>query len=174
MKQDLIAILDVGSEENSRLARAIRALGVYSEIYPHDIKKEELLAQKGLSEAEIETVYLIFYPLAYRYLKTEQYEKGQAVAEKAVLAGKRMVQKSEFRCKQTSWALAVAADCYGYAGQVERAKALAEEAKTYKLRYKKFMDFHPEKDPYGKGDSKYYNNVLGNMDSDPETYTVIL
>ena len=48
MKQDLIAILDVGSEENSRLARAIRALGVYSEIYPHDIKKEELLAQKNL------------------------------------------------------------------------------------------------------------------------------
>ena len=48
MKQDLIAILDVGSEENSRLARAIRALGVYSEIYPHDIKKEELLGQKNL------------------------------------------------------------------------------------------------------------------------------
>lgn len=48
MKQDLIAILDVGSEENSRLARAIRALGVYSEIYPHDIKKEELFGQQNL------------------------------------------------------------------------------------------------------------------------------
>ena len=44
MKQDMIAILDLGSTENSKLARAIRALGIYSEIHPHDIKKEELLA----------------------------------------------------------------------------------------------------------------------------------
>ena len=42
MKQDMIAILDLGSEENSALARAIRALGVYSEIYPHDITAEKL------------------------------------------------------------------------------------------------------------------------------------
>ncbi|MDL2228953.1 glutamine-hydrolyzing GMP synthase [Treponema sp. OttesenSCG-928-L16] len=42
MRQDLIVILDMGSEENSRLARAIRGLGVYSEIYPHDITEEEL------------------------------------------------------------------------------------------------------------------------------------
>ena len=32
MKQDMILILDLGSEENPRLAREIRALGVYSEI----------------------------------------------------------------------------------------------------------------------------------------------
>ncbi len=44
MKQDLIVILDLGSEDNSRLAREIRALGVYSEIHPHDITKEELSA----------------------------------------------------------------------------------------------------------------------------------
>ena len=37
MKQDMIVILDLGSHENTVLARAIRALGVYSEIYPHDI-----------------------------------------------------------------------------------------------------------------------------------------
>ena len=37
MKQDMILILDLGSEENPRLAREIRTLGVYSEIYPHDI-----------------------------------------------------------------------------------------------------------------------------------------
>lgn len=37
MKQDIIVILDLGSEENPRLAREIRALGVYSEIHPHDI-----------------------------------------------------------------------------------------------------------------------------------------
>lgn len=42
MKQDMIVILDLGSHENTVLARAIRALGVYSEIYPHDITPEEL------------------------------------------------------------------------------------------------------------------------------------
>lgn len=42
MKQDMIVILDLGSSENTQLAREIRELGVYSEIYPHDIKKEEL------------------------------------------------------------------------------------------------------------------------------------
>ena len=43
MKQDLIAILDLGSEENSRVARKVRELGVYSEIYAHDLPREELL-----------------------------------------------------------------------------------------------------------------------------------
>lgn len=42
MKQDMIVILDLGSVENTTLARAIRDLGVYSEIYPHDITAEEL------------------------------------------------------------------------------------------------------------------------------------
>lgn len=42
MKQDMIVILDLGSEENAALAREIRAMGVYSEIHPHDITKEEL------------------------------------------------------------------------------------------------------------------------------------
>lgn len=42
MKQDMIVILDLGSTENTALARAIRELGVYSEIYPHDITGEEL------------------------------------------------------------------------------------------------------------------------------------
>lgn len=44
MKQDMIVILDLGSHENTVLARAIRTLGVYSEIYPHDITVEELKA----------------------------------------------------------------------------------------------------------------------------------
>ncbi len=44
MKQEMIVILDLGSHENTVLARAIRDLGVYSEIYPHDITREELLA----------------------------------------------------------------------------------------------------------------------------------
>ena len=38
----MIIILDLGSHENTVLARAIRALGVYSEIYPHDITAEEI------------------------------------------------------------------------------------------------------------------------------------
>lgn len=48
MKQDRILILDLGSEENPRLAREIRALGVYSEIYPHDLSKEQLEAMPGV------------------------------------------------------------------------------------------------------------------------------
>ena len=48
MKQDMIVVLDLGSEENPRLAREIRALGVYSEIHPHDITPEELAALPGV------------------------------------------------------------------------------------------------------------------------------
>lgn len=44
MKQDLIVILDLGSTQNTVLAREIRALGVYSEIHSHDITLEELKA----------------------------------------------------------------------------------------------------------------------------------
>ena len=44
MKQDMIVILDLGSTENTVLARQIRDLGVYSEIHPHDITVEELHA----------------------------------------------------------------------------------------------------------------------------------
>lgn len=42
MKQDMIVILDMGSTENTVLARMIRDMGVYSEIHPHDITAEEL------------------------------------------------------------------------------------------------------------------------------------
>lgn len=44
MKQDMIVVLDLGSEENPRVAREIRALGVYSEIHSHDITLAELKA----------------------------------------------------------------------------------------------------------------------------------
>lgn len=44
MKQDMIVILDLGSTENTVLARQIRELGVYSEIHPHDITPEALKA----------------------------------------------------------------------------------------------------------------------------------
>lgn len=48
MKQDMIVILDLGSTQNPKLARDIRALGVYSEIYPHDITAAELKALPGV------------------------------------------------------------------------------------------------------------------------------
>lgn len=44
----MLVILDLGSTENTAVARAVRALGVYSEIYPHDITREELLALPGV------------------------------------------------------------------------------------------------------------------------------
>ena len=43
MKQDMIVILDLGCTENTATARAIRALGVYSEIYPHDLSLIHIL-----------------------------------------------------------------------------------------------------------------------------------
>ena len=53
MKQDMIVILDLGSHENTVLARAIRALGVYSEIYPHDITVEELKALPNVTSSAV-------------------------------------------------------------------------------------------------------------------------
>ncbi len=48
MKQDMIVILDLGSTDNTGVARKIRDLGVYSEIYPHDITVDELVALPGV------------------------------------------------------------------------------------------------------------------------------
>ncbi len=48
MKQDMIIILDLGSAQNTVLAREIRALGVYSEIHPHDITAETLKAMENV------------------------------------------------------------------------------------------------------------------------------
>ena len=48
MKQDMIVILDLGSTENTVIARAIRDLGVYSEIHPHDITVDELKALENV------------------------------------------------------------------------------------------------------------------------------
>jgi GMP synthase (glutamine-hydrolysing) len=42
MKQDMIVILDLGSPINTVIARAVRDLGVYSEIHPHDITPDKL------------------------------------------------------------------------------------------------------------------------------------
>jgi GMP synthase (glutamine-hydrolysing) len=42
MQQNTILIIDLGSTENSVLARQIRSMGVYSEIQPHDFPAEQL------------------------------------------------------------------------------------------------------------------------------------
>lgn len=42
MKQDLIAIIDLGKDNNAALAREIRSLGVYSEVYPLDTSISEI------------------------------------------------------------------------------------------------------------------------------------
>ena len=48
MRQDMIAILDLGGLDNVRVARALREKGVYSEIHPHDIAPEALKALPGI------------------------------------------------------------------------------------------------------------------------------
>ncbi len=48
MKQDMIAVVDLGSTRNTDVARAVRALGVYSEIYNYDITADELAAIPNL------------------------------------------------------------------------------------------------------------------------------
>lgn len=47
MKQDIILVIDLGSENNTVIARAIRALNVYSEIVPHDITPVELQKKRA-------------------------------------------------------------------------------------------------------------------------------
>lgn len=48
MKQDMIVILDLGSTENTVVARQIREMGVYSEIHPHDITPAQLNALQNV------------------------------------------------------------------------------------------------------------------------------
>ena len=48
MKQDMIVILDLGSTQNTVVARQIRDMGVYSEIHPHDITVDELKALENV------------------------------------------------------------------------------------------------------------------------------
>lgn len=48
MKQDTIVILDLGSHENTTIARCIREIGVFSEIKAHDISVAELQAMSNV------------------------------------------------------------------------------------------------------------------------------
>ena len=42
--QDRILVIDLGSNQNTDIAREIRSLGVFSEIHPHDLSEESLAA----------------------------------------------------------------------------------------------------------------------------------
>ena len=44
----MILILDLGSHDNSALARKIREFGTYSEIYPHDVTADEIKKLKNV------------------------------------------------------------------------------------------------------------------------------
>ncbi len=48
MNRSMIAILDLGSTENAAVAREIRALGMYSEIFAHDIEPKTLKNLPGV------------------------------------------------------------------------------------------------------------------------------
>ena len=48
MKQDMILIIDLGSEQNALLAREIRALGVYTEVHTYDLSTEALAKIPGI------------------------------------------------------------------------------------------------------------------------------
>lgn len=46
--RSMIAIVDAGSTENARIAREVRELGMYSEIFNYDVTPEELRSRAGL------------------------------------------------------------------------------------------------------------------------------
>lgn len=116
MKQDLIVILDLGSTQNTVIAREIRDLGVYSEIHPHDITAEELKALpnvKGiiLNGGENRVVDGLevqirpeLYELGYPMLSVD-YPQSQCAAQFAEMPDKDALRKFLFEdCKaETNW-----------------------------------------------------------------------
>ena len=116
MKQDLIVILDLGSTQNTVIAREIRDLGVYSEIHPHDITAEELKALpnvKGIilnggenrvvDELEVQ-IRPELYELGYPMLSVD-YPQSKCAAQFAELPDKGALRKFLFEdCKaETNW-----------------------------------------------------------------------
>ena len=102
MKQDMIVILDLGSTQNTVLAREIRNLGVYSEIHPHDITPRELQALpnvKGLilnggenrvvegREVQVrEEIYALGYPvISVDYPQSKCSEKLSELPDQEML-----------------------------------------------------------------------------------------
>ena len=111
MKQDLIVILDLGSTQNTVLARDIRALGVYSEIHPHDITVEELQAlpnvkgiilnggENRIVDGQAVEVRPEIYELGYPMISVDYPQSGCEVRLEA-LPEREALEKFLFRdCK---------------------------------------------------------------------------
>lgn len=116
MKQDLIVILDLGSTENTVLAREIRALGVYSEIHPHDITSEELQALENVKgiilnggenrvvDGQAVEIRRELYDLGYPMLSID-YPASECDTKLAELPDEEMLKKFVFdTCKaEANW-----------------------------------------------------------------------
>ena len=77
MKQDMIVILDLGSHENTVLARAIRALGVYSEIYPrYHSRRTESIAQVKDNNHILLHLILVVFKLLYCYYSLSFFKRS--------------------------------------------------------------------------------------------------
>ena len=116
MKQDLIVILDLGSTENTVIAREIRDLGVYSEIHPHDITAEELKAfdnvkgiilnggENRVVDGQAVEIRPEIYDLGYPMISVD-YPQSKCETKFSSLPGKEELKKFLFEdCKaQTNW-----------------------------------------------------------------------
>ena len=116
MKQDLIVILDLGSTENTVIAREIRDLGVYSEIHPHDITAEELKAfdnvkgiilnggENRVVDGQAVEIRPEIYDLGYPMISVD-YPQSKCETKFSVRPGKEELKKFLFEdCKaQTNW-----------------------------------------------------------------------
>ena len=101
MKQDMIVILDLGSTENTVIARDIRSLGVYSEIHPHDITPDELKALdnvKGIILNGGENRIVDGKPVVIR---PELYDLGYPMISVDYPSSKCSVQLSELPDEET-------------------------------------------------------------------------
>ena len=116
MKQDLIVILDLGSTQNTVIAREIRDLGVYSEIHPHDITAEELKSfsnvkgiilnggENRVVDGQEVQVRAELYELGYPMLSID-YPQSKCAVQLAQLPDKETLKKFLFEeCKaEANW-----------------------------------------------------------------------
>lgn len=116
MKQDLIVILDLGSTQNTVIAREIRDLGVYSEIHPHDITVEELKSfsnvkgiilnggENRVVDGQEVQIRPELYDLGYPMISID-YPQSKCATQLAELPDKETLKKFLFEeCKaETNW-----------------------------------------------------------------------
>lgn len=58
--QDMILVLDFGSQYNQLITRRIREFGVYSELHPHTLSIEDIkkMNPKGIILSGVQTAYM--------------------------------------------------------------------------------------------------------------------